>query len=84
MLFFFSVTLSSVAEVLEKQGLQKPISFVRNSQSSKEEAHQLMVRLTRHTGRKYDRHTHTHNHLNISLSTRAPLSLSVVCLETLL
>ncbi|XP_056125295.1 NBAS subunit of NRZ tethering complex isoform X1 [Rhinichthys klamathensis goyatoka] len=42
----------SVAEVLEKQGLQKPISFVRNSQSSKEEAHQLMVRLTRHTGRK--------------------------------
>uniref|UniRef100_A0A8C1T599 NBAS subunit of NRZ tethering complex n=1 Tax=Cyprinus carpio TaxID=7962 RepID=A0A8C1T599_CYPCA len=42
----------SVAEVLEKHGLQKPISFVRNSQNSKEEAHQLMVRLTRHTGRK--------------------------------
>uniref|UniRef100_A0A671NN77 Neuroblastoma-amplified sequence N-terminal domain-containing protein n=1 Tax=Sinocyclocheilus anshuiensis TaxID=1608454 RepID=A0A671NN77_9TELE len=41
-----------VAEVLEKHGLQKPISFVRNSQNSKEEAHQLMVRLTRHTGRK--------------------------------
>uniref|UniRef100_A0A8C1T5E1 NBAS subunit of NRZ tethering complex n=1 Tax=Cyprinus carpio TaxID=7962 RepID=A0A8C1T5E1_CYPCA len=41
----------SVAEVLEKHGLQKPISFVRNSQNSKEEAHQLMVRLTRHTGR---------------------------------
>uniref|UniRef100_A0A8C2PVG0 NBAS subunit of NRZ tethering complex n=1 Tax=Cyprinus carpio TaxID=7962 RepID=A0A8C2PVG0_CYPCA len=40
-----------VAEVLEKHGLQKPISFVRNSQNSKEEAHQLMVRLTRHTGR---------------------------------
>uniref|UniRef100_A0A8C1T569 NBAS subunit of NRZ tethering complex n=1 Tax=Cyprinus carpio TaxID=7962 RepID=A0A8C1T569_CYPCA len=38
--------------VLEKHGLQKPISFVRNSQNSKEEAHQLMVRLTRHTGRK--------------------------------
>ncbi|XP_051954373.1 NBAS subunit of NRZ tethering complex [Xyrauchen texanus] len=42
----------SVAEVLEKHGLQKPISFVRNSQNSKEEAHQLMVRLTRYTGRK--------------------------------
>ncbi|XP_073708858.1 NBAS subunit of NRZ tethering complex [Garra rufa] len=42
----------SVAEVLEKHGLQKPISFVRHSQNSKEEAHQLMVRLTRHTGRK--------------------------------
>ncbi|XP_051501521.1 NBAS subunit of NRZ tethering complex-like isoform X3 [Myxocyprinus asiaticus] len=42
----------SVAEVLEKHGLQKPISFMRNSQNSKEEAHQLMVRLTRHTGRK--------------------------------
>ncbi|TRZ02417.1 hypothetical protein DNTS_034472, partial [Danionella cerebrum] len=42
----------SVAEVLEKHGLQKPISFVKSSQNSKEEAHQLMVRLTRHTGRK--------------------------------
>ncbi|XP_072534996.1 NBAS subunit of NRZ tethering complex isoform X2 [Salminus brasiliensis] len=42
----------SVAEVLEKHGLQKPISFVRSSQSSKEEAYQLMVKLTRHTGRK--------------------------------
>ncbi|XP_061097581.1 NBAS subunit of NRZ tethering complex [Conger conger] len=42
----------SVAEVLEKHGLQKPISFVRSSQNSREEAHQLMVKLTRHTGRK--------------------------------
>ncbi|XP_030627151.1 NBAS subunit of NRZ tethering complex [Chanos chanos] len=42
----------SVAEVLEKYGLQKPISFVKNSQSSKEEAHQLIVKLTRHMGRK--------------------------------
>ncbi|XP_035278775.1 neuroblastoma-amplified sequence [Anguilla anguilla] len=42
----------SVAEVLEKHGLQKPISYVRNSQSSREEAYQLMVKLTRHTGRK--------------------------------
>ncbi|XP_053503129.1 NBAS subunit of NRZ tethering complex isoform X1 [Ictalurus furcatus] len=42
----------SVAEVLEKHGLQKPIAFIRNSQSSREEAHQLMVKLTRHTGRK--------------------------------
>lgn len=54
-IIFFCV--SSVAEVLEKHGLKKPISFVRNSQNSKEEAHQLMVRLTRHTGRKYDTHT---------------------------
>ncbi|KAJ8355654.1 hypothetical protein SKAU_G00184480 [Synaphobranchus kaupii] len=42
----------NVAEVLEKHGLQKPISYVRNSQSSREEAYQLMVKLTRHTGRK--------------------------------
>uniref|UniRef100_A0A8C6RRE7 Sec39 domain-containing protein n=1 Tax=Nannospalax galili TaxID=1026970 RepID=A0A8C6RRE7_NANGA len=42
----------SVSELLEKHGLEKPISFVRNTQSSSEEAHSLMVRLTRHTGRK--------------------------------
>nr|XP_019947114.1 PREDICTED: neuroblastoma-amplified sequence [Paralichthys olivaceus] len=42
----------SVVEVLEKHGLQKPISYVRNSQNSEEEAHQLMVKLCRHTGRK--------------------------------
>ncbi|XP_054617752.1 NBAS subunit of NRZ tethering complex isoform X3 [Dunckerocampus dactyliophorus] len=42
----------SVAEVLEKHGLQKPISYVRNSQNSEEEAHQLMIKLCRHTGRK--------------------------------
>ncbi|CAN9507428.1 unnamed protein product [Ophioblennius macclurei] len=42
----------SVVEVLEKHGLQKPISYVKNSQSSEEEAHQLMVKLCRHTGRK--------------------------------
>ncbi|KAM9354661.1 LOW QUALITY PROTEIN: NBAS subunit of NRZ tethering complex [Pholidichthys leucotaenia] len=42
----------SVAEVLEKHGLQKPISYVRNSQNNEEEAHQLMVKLCRHTGRK--------------------------------
>uniref|UniRef100_A0A672NW87 Sec39 domain-containing protein n=1 Tax=Sinocyclocheilus grahami TaxID=75366 RepID=A0A672NW87_SINGR len=47
-------TLEETLEVLEKHGLQKPISFVRNSQNSKEEAHQLMVLLTRHTGHKYD------------------------------
>uniref|UniRef100_A0A3Q3DDB3 NBAS subunit of NRZ tethering complex n=1 Tax=Hippocampus comes TaxID=109280 RepID=A0A3Q3DDB3_HIPCM len=44
----------SVAEVLEKHGLQKPVSYVRNSQNTPEEAHQLMVKLCRHTGRKYD------------------------------
>ncbi|XP_051908566.1 NBAS subunit of NRZ tethering complex isoform X1 [Hippocampus zosterae] len=42
----------SVAEVLEKHGLQKPVSYVRNSQNTPEEAHQLMVKLCRHTGRK--------------------------------
>lgn len=43
---------TSVAEVLEKHGLQKPISYVRNSQNSEEEAHGLMVKLCRHTGRR--------------------------------
>ncbi|XP_041831827.1 neuroblastoma-amplified sequence isoform X2 [Melanotaenia boesemani] len=42
----------SVVEVLEKHGLQKPISYVKNSQNSEEEAHQLMIKLCRHTGRK--------------------------------
>ncbi|XP_041043793.1 neuroblastoma-amplified sequence isoform X1 [Carcharodon carcharias] len=42
----------SVAELLEKHGLQKPISFVKNTQSSPDEARLLMVRLTRHVGRK--------------------------------
>uniref|UniRef100_A0A3Q3K2P3 Neuroblastoma-amplified sequence N-terminal domain-containing protein n=1 Tax=Monopterus albus TaxID=43700 RepID=A0A3Q3K2P3_MONAL len=42
----------SVVEVLEKHGLQKPVSYVKNSQNSEEEAHQLMVKLCRHTGRK--------------------------------
>ncbi|KAK9531668.1 hypothetical protein VZT92_011078 [Zoarces viviparus] len=42
----------SVVEVLEKHGLQKPILYVKNSQNSEEEAHQLMVKLCRHTGRK--------------------------------
>ncbi|XP_014445107.1 neuroblastoma-amplified sequence isoform X2 [Tupaia chinensis] len=42
----------SVSEILEKHGLEKPISFVKNTQSSSEEARQLMVRLTRHVGRK--------------------------------
>ncbi|XP_045700377.1 neuroblastoma-amplified sequence isoform X4 [Phyllostomus hastatus] len=42
----------SVSELLEKHGLEKPVSFVRNTRSSSEEAHKLMVRLTRHTGRK--------------------------------
>ncbi|XP_055491305.1 NBAS subunit of NRZ tethering complex [Leucoraja erinacea] len=42
----------SVAEILEKHGLQKPISFVKSTQSNAEEARLLMVRLTRHVGRK--------------------------------
>lgn len=47
-------TSLSVVEVLEKHNLQKPISYVKNSQNSEEEAHQLMVKLCRHTGRKYE------------------------------
>nr|XP_006006206.1 PREDICTED: neuroblastoma-amplified sequence isoform X2 [Latimeria chalumnae] len=50
----------SVSEILEKHGLQKPISFVKNTQSSTEEAKQLMVRLTRHTGRKKPPVSETH------------------------
>uniref|UniRef100_A0A4W4GYP0 Neuroblastoma-amplified sequence n=1 Tax=Electrophorus electricus TaxID=8005 RepID=A0A4W4GYP0_ELEEL len=42
----------SVAEILEKHGLQKPIWYVRSSQSCREEAHQLLVKLTRHAARK--------------------------------
>ncbi|XP_028823791.1 NBAS subunit of NRZ tethering complex isoform X2 [Denticeps clupeoides] len=42
----------SVVEVLEKQGLPKPVSFVKKSQKSPEEARQLMIKLTRHMGRK--------------------------------
>lgn len=45
--------VNSVAEVLEKHGLQKPILYVKNSQNSEEEAHQLMVKLCRYTGRRY-------------------------------
>ncbi|XP_069584214.1 NBAS subunit of NRZ tethering complex [Ranitomeya imitator] len=42
----------SVSEILEKHGLQKPISFVKETQSSLDEARKLIIRLTRHTGRK--------------------------------
>ncbi|XP_051471909.1 NBAS subunit of NRZ tethering complex isoform X2 [Apus apus] len=42
----------SVAELLEKHGLQKPVSFVKDTKDDAEEARKLMVRLTRHTGRK--------------------------------
>ncbi|KAM9317014.1 NBAS subunit of NRZ tethering complex [Gastrophryne carolinensis] len=42
----------SVSEILEKHGLQKPILFVKETQSSVDEARKLIVRLTRHTGRK--------------------------------
>ncbi|XP_013359802.1 PREDICTED: neuroblastoma-amplified sequence isoform X2 [Chinchilla lanigera] len=42
----------SVSELLEKHGLEKPISFVKDTQCDVEEARKLMVRLARHTGRK--------------------------------
>uniref|UniRef100_A0A8C0HGQ5 NBAS subunit of NRZ tethering complex n=1 Tax=Chelonoidis abingdonii TaxID=106734 RepID=A0A8C0HGQ5_CHEAB len=42
----------SVSEILEKHGLQKPVSFVKDTQNSPEQAEKLMIRLTRHTGRK--------------------------------
>lgn len=41
-----------MSELLEKHGLEKPISFVRDTQCDMEEARRLMVRLARHTGRK--------------------------------
>ncbi|EMP42356.1 Neuroblastoma-amplified sequence [Chelonia mydas] len=42
----------SVSEILEKHGLQKPVSFVKDTQNIPEQAEKLMIRLTRHTGRK--------------------------------
>uniref|UniRef100_A0A8C3T5M6 NBAS subunit of NRZ tethering complex n=1 Tax=Chelydra serpentina TaxID=8475 RepID=A0A8C3T5M6_CHESE len=42
----------SVSEILEKHGLQKPVSFVKDTQNSPEQAEKLMIRLTRHIGRK--------------------------------
>uniref|UniRef100_A0A8C3Q437 NBAS subunit of NRZ tethering complex n=1 Tax=Geospiza parvula TaxID=87175 RepID=A0A8C3Q437_GEOPR len=49
----------SVAELLEKHGLQKPVSFVKDTKDSAEEARKLVVRLTRHTGRKQPSATET-------------------------
>lgn len=45
-------SVCSVSELLEKHGLQKPVSFVRDTKDNAEEARKLMIRLTRHTGRK--------------------------------
>ncbi|KAK4823567.1 hypothetical protein QYF61_003571 [Mycteria americana] len=42
----------SVSELLEKHGLQKPVSFVKDTKDNAKEARKLMIRLTRHTGRK--------------------------------
>uniref|UniRef100_A0A8C3B8T0 NBAS subunit of NRZ tethering complex n=1 Tax=Cairina moschata TaxID=8855 RepID=A0A8C3B8T0_CAIMO len=42
----------SVSELLEKHGLQKPVSFVKDTKDNAEEARKLMIRLTRHIGRK--------------------------------
>ncbi|XP_066468045.1 NBAS subunit of NRZ tethering complex isoform X2 [Tiliqua scincoides] len=50
----------SVSELMEKHGLQKPISFVKETQNSSEEAQKLMIRLTRHTGRKQPPVNETH------------------------
>lgn len=52
MMFNISSFTYSVSELLKKHGLEKPVSFVKSTQSSLEEARSLMVRLTRHTGRK--------------------------------
>lgn len=41
-----------MSELLEKHGLQKPVSFVKDTKDNAEEARKLMIRLTRHTGRK--------------------------------
>ncbi|XP_039190737.1 neuroblastoma-amplified sequence isoform X2 [Crotalus tigris] len=42
----------SVSERLEKHGLQKPVSFVKDTKNSPEEAQKLMIRLTRHIAKK--------------------------------
>ncbi|XP_063170753.1 NBAS subunit of NRZ tethering complex [Candoia aspera] len=42
----------NVSKLLEKHGLQKPVSFVKDTQNSPEEARKLMIRLTRHTAKK--------------------------------
>lgn len=47
-----AVSVGSVSELLEKHGLQKPVSFVKDTKDNAEEARKLMIRLTRHTGRK--------------------------------
>lgn len=46
------LTLCSVSELLEKHGLQKPVSFVKDTKDNAEAARKLMIRLTRHTARK--------------------------------
>uniref|UniRef100_A0A3B5BP03 NBAS subunit of NRZ tethering complex n=1 Tax=Stegastes partitus TaxID=144197 RepID=A0A3B5BP03_9TELE len=66
----------SVAEVLEKHGLQKPISYVRNSQNSEEEAHQLMVKLCRHTGRNHLVMLFFESLVSLQVSQDVPVSLS--------
>ncbi|XP_064911947.1 NBAS subunit of NRZ tethering complex isoform X2 [Columba livia] len=50
----------SVSELLEKHGLQKPVSFVKDTKDNAEEARKLMIRLTRHTGRKQPPVSETH------------------------
>ncbi|XP_074905217.1 NBAS subunit of NRZ tethering complex isoform X3 [Buteo buteo] len=50
----------SVSELLEKHGLQKPVSFVKDTKNNAEEARKLMIRLTRHTGRKQPSVSETH------------------------
>ncbi|XP_062471865.1 NBAS subunit of NRZ tethering complex isoform X3 [Pezoporus occidentalis] len=50
----------SVSELLEKHGLQKPVSFVKDTKNNVEEARKLMIRLTRHTGRKQPSVSETH------------------------
>ncbi|XP_059585522.1 NBAS subunit of NRZ tethering complex isoform X2 [Alligator mississippiensis] len=50
----------SVSELLEKHGLQKPVSFVRDTRNNSEEVRKLMIRLTRHTGRKQPPVTEMH------------------------
>nr|XP_013810514.1 PREDICTED: neuroblastoma-amplified sequence isoform X2 [Apteryx mantelli mantelli] len=50
----------SVSELLEKHGLRKPVSFVKDTKNNLEEAQKLMIRLARHTGRKQPSVSETH------------------------
>ncbi|XP_060044395.1 NBAS subunit of NRZ tethering complex [Erinaceus europaeus] len=70
----------SVSELLEKHGLEKPVSFVKNTQASPEEARKLMVRLARNAARKQP--PVSESHWRVLLQDMATMQHSVyTCLD---